>query len=91
MKIEPETLYVINQETGEVFELGSIDSIDYRTLQEDYGTLQEIDSKKMPGSISFEFKMKIQPKTKLVLLGITNNCIRMHGGKPIRRVQKRFL
>jgi len=32
-----------------------------------------------------------QPKIKLKLFGLSNNYIRLHGGKPLRTVRKRFL
>ena len=41
--------------------------------------------------ITMSFEIQIQPKDKLRLLSVTNNAIRLHGGRPLRTVPKKFM
>ena len=81
-------LYAINPINQESFELGDIGNLDYTTLQDDAFSPDVF----KPFSFSFSSKLRLQPKDKMkIFYGLTNNSIRMHGGKPIRRVPERFL
>lgn len=84
----PERIYVYKEDTGEYTELTGITEINIGTAPE---PLNIPDMQNISDGMEFTVKLKLQPKAKIHLLGVTNNCIRMHGGKPIRTIQKRFL
>ena len=78
--------YVLNSKTGEWEKLEAITDICIEDSDEQY-----IPAKISATSMNIKFEFKIQPKTKLKLLyGVSNNFIRLHGGKPLRTIKKRF-
>ena len=80
-------VYAFDEVTGKYFELGEPVYLSSDDFLDGY----ECDLSEAPTTISATFTLYIQSKDKLKLLGITNNYIRLHGGKAIRRVPKRFL
>lgn len=48
-------------------------------------------TRRLSGTFETTMDFKLQPKVKIKLYGISNNYIRLHGGKPIRTIPRRFL
>ena len=46
---------------------------------------------KPPEKLTFTCRLIIQPKSKIHIFGVTNNTIRLHGGRPMRTIPRRFL
>lgn len=79
--------YIYVADTGKCIELDGITKIEFATEQPD-------DRSYIPNiseTMECTFRVSIQPKCKLQLFGITNNCIRLHGGRPMRTINRRFL
>lgn len=49
-----------------------------------------ISPQRLSGTFETTMDFKLQPKVKLKLFGVSNNYIRLHGGKPLRTIRKRF-
>lgn len=93
-------LFIKDMDTGAIFDLGDVAHIERLECEEihtDPMLNDEFEHIYKPAVISgtFECHMDLatmQPKVKIrMFYGITNNFIRMHGGKPLRRIPKRFL
>lgn len=87
MKMEENPLpivYAYTTDTGEYVELNGIAEINIDSVSESPDI-------PMIGGMEVTLKLKLQPKSKMHLLGMTNNCIRLHGGRPIRTIPDRFL
>ena len=84
MNINGSNVYALNNDTGEWFELGEAIYLSSDDFLDGY------DRSEVSTTMSATLTLYIQPKDKLKLLGITNNSIRLHGGKAIRTVPKRF-
>lgn len=93
MVLDNVKIFAKNERTGDVFELGNLIEIGtgdpYDSPYDDYLTES---FPHLTGTFEITASIEtMQPKVKLRLFGISNNSIRMHGGKPIRTIQKRFL
>lgn len=79
--------------SGEEFKLGVITelSIEEPIPEIDDPYLCITQMPEMTGTFVVTADFMKQPKVKLKLFGLTNNYIRLHGGKPMRRIQKRFM
>jgi len=79
--------------SGEELKLGDITEI---SIEE---TIPEIDDPylcithmaEMTGTFIVNTDFMQQPKVKIKLFGMTNNFIRLHGGRPMRTIPRRFL
>lgn len=85
-------------ESGEVFMLGDVTEINLEPYDPTCDCERYITTSIRPPitgtfEVSFDFVSDImcQPKVKLKIFGITNNCIRMHGGRPMRKISQRHL
>ena len=80
-------LYAVDCETGKEFEIGELVNLDTIAIDD-----EAWETPKLIESYTFSVSTKhFMAKTWMRLLGITNNSIRMHGGKPLRKVKERFL
>lgn len=88
MKEYLRTTYAYITETGECIELDGITKISLcvDTEQSDIADIPNISD-----GLEFTCSFQLQPKTKMHILGVTNNSIRLHGGRPIRKIPKKFL
>ena len=97
MTITPNSssLIIKNEKTGEEFKLGAIAEIEEvgdRMYPEDpYGTISVLSMVAMTGTFIVTADGFRNPKVRMKLYGISNNCIRMHGGKPMRTLPRRFM
>lgn len=91
-------LFIKDMGTGDIWELGEITQIekcvsDEILLDPMWHEPDVITSLPMArGSFECSASINLQPKVKLRLFyGVSNNFLKMHGGKPLRRISKRFL
>lgn len=81
-------------ESGEVFMLGNVTEISLEPYDPTCDCERYITTSIRPpitGTFEVTFDVFLQPKAKLNFYGISNNFIRLHGGKPLRRVKRRYL
>lgn len=88
------SLIIKNNKTGEEYKLGDITEIEEigdRMYPEDpYGTISVLSMVTLTGTFIVTADGFRDPKVRMKLYGITNNYIRMHGGKPMRTLPRRF-
>lgn len=84
-------VYYIDHDTGERNVIGCItETLSIVPIEDDVYTTytEEIAEAE---SLTITFSVFVQPKRKLMLWGLTNNSIRLHGGRPLRTIPKRFI
>ena len=84
MNINGSKVYALNNDTGEWFELGEVVFDLTHPISNDESHIYKDEN------LEFECSFRIQLKDMLKIWGLTNNSIRLHGGKAIRTVPKRF-
>lgn len=88
MKMSVSDFYVFDA-NGEKHRL-AVTSMDMITTEIQNGN-DELKLFKPPEELTFTCRLIIQPKSKIHILGLTNNSIRLHGGRPMRTIPRRFL
>lgn len=90
--IEKPKLYAIYDD-GTKIDLGYV--MEISTIEPDlldpYDDNLITSPQRLSGTFETTTDFTLQPKVKIKLFGISNNYIRLHGGKPLRTVRKRFL
>lgn len=83
-------VYYIDHVTGKRKVIGCItETLSIDPVDDDvYPTYTEVIAD--AESLTLTFSVFVQPKDKLALWGTTNNSIRLHGGRPMRTISKRF-
>lgn len=83
-------LFMRDIATGAEFELGEIKEIEIVPADPDECCVSTT-LPSLTGTFEVSLDVFLQPKTKIVLFGLTNNYIRLHGGRPMRKIPRRFL
>ena len=87
-------LYAVDNKTGKKYELGEITEFKENSepldLFDDELVCRINKTYSVTGTFTCASDLR-RPKVRMHLYGISNNWIRMHGGKPMRTLPRRFM
>lgn len=83
-------IFMRDVSTGAEYELGEVKEIEFVPAELDECYVSPL-LPQLTGTFEVSCDVFFQPKVKIRLFGLTNNCIRLHGGRPMRKISRRFL